>query len=182
MSFEGKPLSLAHFFEIVDCGLTIVTRWMNRVATIICGLLAGASLVVMLLQVLYRYVLESPLVWSEEVVRYLLVWMSFLGAGLAAGERLHPKMDFFLRRLPARSRETVEIVSTVLILVFLVLFIFVSFDLVKYNASYRSLGAGIPQSWPRLALPVGGMVLAVNVLQHCMQDLTNSTNQEDGGI
>jgi TRAP-type C4-dicarboxylate transport system permease small subunit len=51
-------------------------------------------------QVFFRYVLNASLFWSEEVARYLLVWLTFLGATTAYYRGSHPGIDALTRRLP----------------------------------------------------------------------------------
>ena len=53
------------------------------------ALCTAGFLVVVSLQVFYRFVLELPFVWSEEAARYLFVWAAFLGAAVAIGRREH---------------------------------------------------------------------------------------------
>ena len=62
--------------------------------------------VVVLLQVIYRYLLMQSLYWSEELARYLFVWISILGAAISVYRRGHFGMDFFFRMLPLRLRRS----------------------------------------------------------------------------
>ena len=55
-------------------------------------------------QVFCRYVLNSSLFWSEELARYMLVWLSFLGATVAYYRHLHPGVDTITSRLPASKQ------------------------------------------------------------------------------
>jgi len=52
-------------------------------------------------QVFFRYVLNHSLFWSEELARFLLVWLTFLGASVAYHRRAHPGIDTFSLLLPA---------------------------------------------------------------------------------
>jgi TRAP-type C4-dicarboxylate transport system permease small subunit len=58
---------------------------------------------VVFLQVVFRYVLRQPLFWSEELPRYLLIWMSFLAAALAQKTEAHINITLCLTWLPRRS-------------------------------------------------------------------------------
>ena len=46
-------------------------------------------------QVFFRYVLNHSLFWSEELARYFLVWLTFLGASVAYYRKVHPGIDIF---------------------------------------------------------------------------------------
>jgi TRAP-type C4-dicarboxylate transport system permease small subunit len=52
-------------------------------------------------QVFCRYILNSSLFWSEELARYMLVWLSFFGATVAYYRNLHPGVDALTSRLSA---------------------------------------------------------------------------------
>jgi len=68
----------------------------------------GFSMAILVaVQVFCRYGLNSSLFWSEELARYMLVWLSFLGATVAYYRSLHPGVDALVSRMsPARRRIT----------------------------------------------------------------------------
>ncbi|HID69009.1 MAG TPA: TRAP transporter small permease [Desulfobacterales bacterium] len=69
-------------------------------------------------QVFFRYVLNSSLFWSEELARYMLVWLSFFGATVAYYRNLHPGVDTLNTMLPRQhqrlTRITVDLVAMAL--------------------------------------------------------------------
>ncbi|HID02272.1 MAG TPA: TRAP transporter small permease [Desulfobacterales bacterium] len=75
-------------------------------------------------QVFYRYVLNSSLFWSEELARYMLVWLSFFGATVAYYRNLHPGVDTITSRLSVSkqrlSRLLVHLITMALGLVMLI--------------------------------------------------------------
>ena len=74
--------------------------------------LSMALLVVV--QVFCRYILNSSLFWSEELARYMLVWLSFIGATVAYYHHLHPGVDIITSRLsPGRQRLALRIAHLV---------------------------------------------------------------------
>ena len=68
-----------------------------------------------------RYLFNSSIVVSEEVSRYLFVWMSFLGAILAFAEGSHVRVDFAVNRFPPPLRKAANLLMDVLMLVCCVL-------------------------------------------------------------
>lgn len=81
------------------------------------GLMAGIA-VVAFLQVALRYLFGVPLAWSEELGRFLLVWLTFIGAGVLV--RLpdgHPAVDTLPQALSGRARYVVETASRLLVIV-----------------------------------------------------------------
>jgi TRAP-type C4-dicarboxylate transport system permease small subunit len=80
------------FFEKSCTGINWVIEYL------LFGL--GLSMAVLVaVQVFCRYVLNSSLFWSEELARYMLVWLSFFGATVAYYRNLHPGVDTITSRL-----------------------------------------------------------------------------------
>jgi TRAP-type C4-dicarboxylate transport system permease small subunit len=73
---------------------------------------------VVLLQVFMRYVLGSPLVWSEELARYLFVWVSFIGWVFATRSGSHIRIGAIFDLLPALARRVIGAGNTILVFVF----------------------------------------------------------------
>ncbi len=74
---------------------------------------------VLMLQVLARYVLQVSIPWTEEVSRYLLMLMTFVGAALALRDRQHIAITFLLDRLTHTQRIWADLLFNVLIMLFL---------------------------------------------------------------
>jgi TRAP-type transport system small permease protein len=148
-----------------------VAGGVNRASIVVIGVLMLALTGVVLLQVLYRYVLELPLVWSDEAARHMLVWLSFLGGGVAVAQGLHPRIELIdALRAPSVQR-AVRVLVSAAILSFLGCLLVISADVAKAYNVYRSLGTGLPQSLPRAALPVGACLMAINVLARLLEAL-----------
>ncbi|WP_078412507.1 TRAP transporter small permease [Priestia abyssalis] len=77
--------------------------------------LTGMSIIV-LGNVILRYVFHSGLAWSEEVARFLFIWMVFLGAIGALKDNQHLGVDLLVEKLPLKVRKIVFAVSNVLVL------------------------------------------------------------------
>src|SRR5512137_879284 len=81
--------------------------------------LSALIFVVVFLQVLFRYLLRQPLFWSEELPRYLLIWMCFLAAALAQKHDAHINITLCIAPLSARARQLLKILTDAVILAFL---------------------------------------------------------------
>ncbi len=66
----------------------------------------SAIVVVMVVQVFWRYVLNSSTIWAEEMCRYLLILMTFLLIGPAFERGEMVSVQFFMQRLPRPRRES----------------------------------------------------------------------------
>jgi TRAP-type C4-dicarboxylate transport system permease small subunit len=71
----------------------------------------GANVLNVLWQVFTRFVLGRPSSWTEELARFLLIWLALLGAAYVAGRKMHLAIGAVVERLDARTRRRVEIVA-----------------------------------------------------------------------
>ena len=69
-------------------------------------------------QVFFRYFLDDPLVWSDELGRYLFVWASFLGWIIAARRRSHLSIDMVATRLGPRGKAVLRAIGALAAIAF----------------------------------------------------------------
>jgi TRAP-type C4-dicarboxylate transport system permease small subunit len=95
----------------IPAALDRVSQALNRrVKTVVCAMGMAMALVVAV-QVVSRYVFNHSLFWSEELARFLLIWLSFLGATVAYCHGAHPGVDSLVRRLPEQWRAGAALIS-----------------------------------------------------------------------
>jgi TRAP-type C4-dicarboxylate transport system permease small subunit len=95
-----------------------ISRSVNHWVEYVLFGLGFAMSVVVAVQVFCRYALNHSLFWSEELARYLLVWLTFLGASVAYRRNIHPSIDIVYARMPTSIQRTISlfihVISTVL--------------------------------------------------------------------
>lgn len=93
-------------------------RFLHALATVekiaSCALLA-ALLIAVMLQVVSRYVFQSPLPWTDEVSRFLLVWLTFIAAAWVMSERMHVTVDIAVAKLGFRTIALVDSIATAIV-------------------------------------------------------------------
>jgi TRAP-type C4-dicarboxylate transport system permease small subunit len=67
--------------------------------------------IALLSQVFFRYILNAPLIWSEELARYLLVWVTFLGINYGVRHRAHIEMEYFFTKFPRLLQRVIPIIT-----------------------------------------------------------------------
>ncbi len=115
-------------------------------------------------QVIFRYVLRSPLPWSEELARYCFVWIVFLGATLGLERGVHIGVDILTILLPGRVQRWLAAINEVLILAFVLLIILASVSVVDANRLQFSPALGLQMAKVYLAIPLGMAVMALLLL------------------
>lgn len=130
-----------------------------RLLEITAGLLIGAITVLVTVQVFARYVLNNTPPWSEELCRYLFVWVSFLGACIAMRRAGHLGVDSLVVRLPVGVREVLRHTVTALIAVFAAILVWQGAALVPAMASQRSPSMGISLQYVFAAIPIAAAIM-----------------------
>jgi TRAP-type C4-dicarboxylate transport system permease small subunit len=122
----------------------------------------GVSVVNVLWQVFTRYVLANPSSFTEELARYLLIWIALLGAAYAAGRQMHLAIDLLPSALEGRARRRLGTLVNALILLFaLAVFVVGGIRLVSLTLTLGQTSAAlhIPLGYVYLALPVSGLLI-----------------------
>lgn len=135
-------------------------------------------LVVVSAQVWYRFVLNNPLAWSEEVARYLFVWISFLGSAVGVRMNVHLGIDLIDKALSPRARKVMTVVVNLLIQIFLLVVIFWGIKILKVVQFQKSASMGIPMTYPYLAVPVGSAFMLLNSLRNTWECLFSGPEEE----
>jgi len=140
---------------------SIVIRKLTRLVEWMLTALSILIFVVVFLQVLFRYLLRQPLFWSEELPRYLLIWMSFLAAAVAQKQDAHINITLCLAPLSARARRLLKILTDAVILAFLWILIYSGGLVTSITAHHRSTALQLPIGLVYAALPVGAILMSV---------------------
>jgi C4-dicarboxylate transporter, DctQ subunit len=119
--------------------------------------------IVIFLQIFFRFVIYLPFPWSEEIARYLMVWMGFLGASVALRHGRHIGVTILVDKLPGRMRTPIRGVVQVAMIGFLVVVAKEGFALAVFNASQRSPALEIPMFFPYLAIPTGALLMILDI-------------------
>lgn len=126
----------------------------------ILAILMGWMILNVLWQVFSRYVLGEPSSFTEELARYLLIWIGLLGAAYASGKGLHLAMTLFHDKLSSKSRIKLDIFLESLIIFFAFAFLIVGGIRLVYLTFYLgqiSAALNMPLGIVYLIIPVSGV-------------------------
>lgn len=140
---------------------------------------AGMMIIVavMFVQVVMRYVFNSSLIWAEELCRYILVWMTFLLAGIAFHRGELVAVELVTGALPPKARLALKILVTLPVVVFLGIIVFYGWRFASrmgiqtipaIDFIWSALGskeeAEISVFWIYISAPVGCALLIAHML------------------
>jgi TRAP-type C4-dicarboxylate transport system permease small subunit len=100
----------------------------------------------------------DPLIWTDEVARFLMIWLAVLGWLLASRNRVHIRIRFFVDRLPAALRQAVELVLPLAVALFGALTAWYGSDLVRRNLDIEATTVPVSMSLVYLPIVLAGLV------------------------
>ncbi|MEJ5357762.1 MAG: TRAP transporter small permease [Desulfobacterales bacterium] len=146
--------------RILDRASAALSRFAERLLI----LLGVAMSAVVILQVFFRFVVYVPFPWSEELARYLMIWMGLVGSFVALRRGRHIGVNSLVECLPPPLRRLTSIGLHLALIAFLALIAREGLNLALFNAAQKSPAMMIPMFYPYLAIPVGAALMIVELL------------------
>lgn len=143
-----------------------------------CAILMLAMAVIVTAQVVSRYVVGRPFTWSEELARYIFVWMTFLGMAVGVKQGSHVALDILVKKLKGVSQKTLMIINNALLLVFSISLSVSGIKLVQLGMLQKSPTLQIPMQFVYIVIPISGILMTYFILGHMIRILTGKASIE----
>ncbi len=152
----------------------------NFLLKVLIGTFTAAALVVMFWQIITRYLFNAPLSWSDEFVRYLLVWITFVGAALAVRYSKLIKLDFIFNifNFTNGKKAIIRSLANILSIIFCLIILRYSLEILEIVHAQKSSSMQIPMSIPYLAIPFGTLMMMLNIIVVWMEGEPESDDGE----
>jgi TRAP-type C4-dicarboxylate transport system permease small subunit len=145
-------------FDRVLEWITTVVKWVMVSMTIVIFIITTYT-------VFTRYLLNIVPSWSEEIPRYLLVWITYLGAGLAIKFKEHISLDVFFNLMPLRARQVGHFFLNGLVAIVAVIMVVYGIGLVNHFGEDLMESIPVTNFWLYLAMPVSGTLMLLYLFQ-----------------
>ncbi len=145
-----------------------VIDWLNEHLEeyVLCNLLAVIS-IVMMLQVIMRYVFNASLTWAEELCRYAFIWSAFVSIGFTIREKSILTLTFFVDILPKTIGRVVTILAKFIPVAFFIVIFVYSVPMIEkiYLTNQKSPALNIPMYIVYLSIVVGSFLTIIRSVQ-----------------
>ncbi|WP_324023350.1 TRAP transporter small permease [Maribacter sp. BPC-D8] len=135
-------------------------------------LIMSVMVINVLWQVFTRYVTGNPSSFTDELARYLMIWIGVLGAAYVSGQNLHVAIDI----LPLRQSKKTQKKLKVIVTTFIILFVFFAFVIggsrlvyISYVLGQQSPALQLPLAVVYLIIPISGLL----IMYYKISDLKN---------
>lgn len=147
---------------------------LEKIMKVVTSTMLVAMVVLVLMQVLFRYLLNFSLAWTEEISRYLFVWISLLGAGLAFNRGEHSGYESLVNALPKRLGMLLLVLGDLGVGALVAVMGLGSIELIKFGRFQFTPALMWPMSYIYWVFPVSAAVFLAYVgisIKHRLQSM-----------
>ncbi len=153
--------------------MKLICQKLNSIIKIIAKTILVVMVVTIFFQVIMRYFLQKPLMWSEELSRYLYAWFCFFGVSIATFDKSHLKVTFFVEKLPKVIQYILESFSILLMILFFIIVAWSAILLPKVQGNIMAYSLGIPFWMLSISMVPGFVASSIYTMTHLYNNLIN---------
>jgi TRAP-type transport system small permease protein len=146
------------------------SRRLNWVVERFCVLLLALLVLDVWLGVLARYVLPFQATFTEELARYLMIWMALLAVSSGISHREHIGVLVLFERFPPSVRKWLAVIFDLIALVFFALIFFYGLGLVERGFSRYTMIEAIPKAYPFMGVPLAAAMACIQLVLVAIHD------------
>ena len=153
--------------------LESISRVIEKTLSYVTAFLLVAMSVTVFANVMCRYFLDASLAWYEEVSRFLLIWIVFLGAVIALIKGDHLGIDVLLSVMPTRVRRMIVILTDILVLVTLAIMFQGAWVMAldSLESGWVASSVPIPYGWVYMVGPVSAALMFLQTVIKIIGDI-----------
>lgn len=148
----------------------ILSIKINYVVERVCVALLVILVLDVWLGVLVRYVIPLPLTFTEELARYVMIWMALLALSSGIAHREHIGVEFIFGRLPADARRWLAVAFDVIAFSFFFALFFYGVAFAEKGFSRMTMIYGLPKGYPFMVVPLAAGVACIQLALMCAHD------------
>ena len=135
----------------------------NRTTELFSALLLLTMVALVFIQIVSRVVISSSFPWTEEIARFMMIWITFLGAAVAFQYGAHIGVEAFVERLSAKVRSFFIVIAMLICLSFFILLIVYGYQLANGAFVQTSPALQIPMGYIYYIIPISGVLMCLNL-------------------
>lgn len=141
--------------------MDVISKKLSQSLKFIVRVLLVSMVLITFLQVIMRYVFNSPLSWAEETVGVIMIYFGLIGGSLGIRYYLHISLEFFVKKFSRKQEKFIKYGEIFLYIGFGLVEIVCGIQLMKLTKFQVIPATGLPVPYTYLALPIAGMVMII---------------------
>lgn len=136
--------------------------YLEKIENLVLSVLLFSILLLIIAQVYFRFFTESSLTWSEELSRFLAVWLVFLGSTVGIRRHLHIQIDLLYEKLSRKAGLVFHTIRSAIMLAFLSVIFMGSIAMLEIVSIQFSPGLGVQMKIVYMILPISmGLMIII---------------------
>lgn len=142
-------------------------KLLGRFEEAFCGTALLATTVILFINVVLRYVFKASTSWAEEVIKYLMIWITFIGGSICVRRGAHVSIDFFMAYLSEKMRKAVSALVFVVSICFTLTMTYYGVTVISFTIKTAQVSPAlqIPMWIPYLSVPFGFSLMSLRLIQ-----------------
>ena len=152
----------------------------SKIEEILIASFLGIMVILVLIQVLLRNLFHTGIIGGDSIVKHLLLWIVFMGAGLATRDETHVRIDVVSKILSHKWKQVAEIIVTIFSVIVCCILVYAScsFVFVEYEAHGKLPFYNIPVWILEIIIPAGYLVVALRFASKGIINIINMIKGE----
>lgn len=151
--------------------LNLMRRLIN-LPEIIVGFLLSFVTVLIIIAVIFRYLLNAPISWYEELGRVIFMWIAFLGAAIGVKNKLHFGITFFVTKFPEKLRYISQLIGILVSLSVSVVLFLASYNVTAMSLKHEFHQLEVSAAWLNASVTVSTALMILYLIGHLYRVIT----------
>ncbi|APC12469.1 MULTISPECIES: TRAP transporter small permease [Providencia] len=147
-------------------------KFLGKLSDIVSSLAVAAIVMITILAVFMRWLLNDPLMWSEEVLIICYIWLVMIGAASAAGKRMHVSIDAITSLFPEKIQLVIAVFTHIMAIIALSIFGYLGYELSIIAEDKITPIIGVSYYYIDLSVPIGASIMVLFSIQHLLEDMS----------
>jgi TRAP-type C4-dicarboxylate transport system permease small subunit len=168
--------------------MRLLVRIIETVSEILSGhvqaWLTMALMILVMVDVISRYVMQNPLAISDEYGGFCLVAITCIGLAYAWKTRSHVRVEFIIKKLPVRMRQWLRLFTLFIAIVFTGFMVYGAIKLVSISLMFGTRSTSwlrTPVAWPQMTIVIGAILMFLQLIVEIIKQITKLSAREEEG-
>lgn len=141
-------------------------KWLNKLEDLVCGIMILVAVLVLMVHIFLRYFLNSGFPWTEELIRLMFIWITFIGIAINVRKNSNINIDLINNLLKNKGKLILGVITDIISIVFVIILGLAALQQVQFSLAHPQYLTAL--RWPiyliYLPIPVGCLLMLVHYM------------------
>lgn len=141
-------------------------KWVKRIEEAFVGICLISVTIILFVNIVLRYGFSANTNWAEELIRYVMIWITFIGSAICFRRSLHVGIDFFIDYLSKKWGSLIALFVNAASIIFMIFILYYGVELVTFsmNSGQITPSLQIQMYLIYLAMPIGAALSLIHLV------------------